>query len=63
MANFGDSVRYEEGSAIKGEKIAYSCRKLIEGDVSKGSGKHRAQFGKMYGSAYCIVEKKFKQIP
>ena len=47
-------IYYERGTGIRGEKIGYECRKLHPPALTKGSGKHRVQIGKM-DKAKCVI--------
>lgn len=50
-------VYYTEGSAIEGERIAASARKIDPPKVCQGIyGSHRGQQTKLKGGAYCVIE-------
>lgn len=50
-------VYYTEGSAIKGERIAASARKIDPPVVCHGMyGSHRGQQTKLKGGAFCVIE-------
>ena len=54
---------YQQGDAIKGEKIAFQCRKLNRlAKPIHATSAHRAQAGKLI-NAYCVIDKRFRNIP
>ena len=59
----GKDIRYQEGDAIEGERIAYECRKLVQKGLMKGSGRHNAQYGMLERNAFCVIDRKFENIP
>lgn len=56
-------IRYEEGDAIEGERIAFQCRKsTVHKRPVRGTSSHRAQAGKL-DNAFCVISKRFRYIP
>lgn len=54
---------YKVGDAIEGERIIFNCRKINQHRRPiRGSSSHRAIAGKL-DNAYCVINKKFRQIP
>lgn len=53
---------YQEGDAIRGEKIGYKCRKHVPHGLVKGSSNHKAQAG-VLGNAYCFINRALRTVP
>ena len=64
MSRSSSDIRWygEPNVGIQGQVIAYQCRKLTRSKVVAGSGRHRAQAGKMR-EAHCVILQKFRAVP
>ena len=54
--------RYGLGDALRGERIAFTARKVVQRNVVHGSSRHRAVDGSL-DNAFCVIEKPLRQIP
>lgn len=49
-------IHKEAGDALRGEKIAVKALKIKEGELQRGSHRHRIQTRILEGEAYCVIE-------
>ena len=50
-----------KGDAIKGEKLAFNCRKhFLHRKPTPGTSSHRAKSGTLSVNAFCVIEKEFR---
>lgn len=49
-------MHYELGDALRSDRIAVEARDIDDVRIRKGSHRHRIQFMKLRGSAYCVIE-------
>lgn len=50
------TTHYNQGEALKAERIAVEARDIAPAMVKKGSHSHKIQSTKLRGSAYCVIE-------
>jgi len=50
------TTHYNQGEALKAERIAVEARDIDPARVTKGSHSHKIQSTKLRGSAYCVIE-------
>lgn len=50
------TTHYNQGDAIKAERIAIEARSIAPVMIRKGSHTHNIQSTKLRGSAYCVIE-------
>jgi hypothetical protein len=56
------TVHYENGDALKAERIAVQARDIDKVYIEQGSSSHRIQSTKLRGSAYCVIELPLKAV-
>lgn len=50
------TVHDKVGDALRAHKIAVKAKKIREGELQHGSGRHRIQTRILEGEAYCVID-------
>ncbi len=57
LKNKAGTVLYEQGDAIRGERITAQYRKMTKALLVHGTSTHQIRHSKLEGSVFCIIDK------
>ncbi len=57
------TVLYEEGDAIKGDKILCEARKIGKPKIKHATGRHKTQQLVLWENSFAVIEKKLRFLP
>ncbi len=56
------TVYEKHGDALRADRIAVEAREIDKPRYGEGSHRHKIQFTKLRGSAYCVIELPLKSV-